>query len=26
LHRLDHTKFLLVARVFHWIQDYPFNR
>ena len=26
LHRLDHTKFLLVARGFHWIQDYPFNR
>jgi hypothetical protein len=26
LTRLDHTKFLLVTRGFHWIQDYPFNR
>jgi hypothetical protein len=26
LTRLDHTKFLLVSRGFHWIQDYPFNR
>jgi hypothetical protein len=24
LHRLDHTKFLLTTRGFHWIQDYPF--
>lgn len=26
LHRFDHTKFLLVSRGFHWIQEYPFNR
>jgi hypothetical protein len=26
LHRVDHTKFLLVSRGFHWIQEYPFNR
>ena len=26
LRRLDHTKFQLNARGFHWIQDYPFNR
>jgi hypothetical protein len=26
LHRLDHTKFLLISRGFHWIQEYPFNR
>lgn len=23
---MDHNKFLLVSRSFHWIQDYPFNR
>ncbi len=23
---IDHTKFLLVSRGFHWIQEYPFNR
>jgi uncharacterized membrane protein YphA (DoxX/SURF4 family) len=26
LHRVDHTKFLLLSRGFHWIQEYPFNR
>ncbi len=26
LRRLDHTKFQLNARGFHWIQDYPYNR
>lgn len=26
LHRLDEKKFLLHARGFHWIQDYPYNR
>ncbi len=26
LHRVDHTRFLLVRRGFHWIQEYPFNR
>ena len=26
LHRVDRTKFLLVSRGFHWIQEYPFNR
>jgi hypothetical protein len=26
LRQLDHTKFLLTSRGFHWIQDYPFNR
>lgn len=26
LQRLDHSKFLLVSRGFHWIQEYPFNR
>jgi hypothetical protein len=23
---VDHTKFLLVSRGFHWVQEYPFNR
>ena len=26
LHRVDHTKFLIVSHGFHWIQEYPFNR
>jgi hypothetical protein len=26
LRLLDHTKFLVASRGFHWIQDYPFNR
>ena len=26
LQLVDHTKFLLVSRGFHWIQEYPFNR
>jgi uncharacterized membrane protein YphA (DoxX/SURF4 family) len=26
LHRIDHTKFSLINRGFHWIQEYPFNR
>jgi hypothetical protein len=26
LKRVDETKFLLVSRGFHWIQEYPFNR
>jgi uncharacterized membrane protein YphA (DoxX/SURF4 family) len=26
LRRVDETKFLLVSRGFHWIQEYPFNR
>ena len=26
LRLLDHTKFQLATRGFHWIQDYPFNR
>lgn len=26
LQRLDHRKFLLLSRGFHWFQDYPFNR
>jgi hypothetical protein len=26
LHRVDHSKFLLVSRGFHWIEEYPFNR
>jgi len=26
LHLLDRSKFLLVNRGFHWIQEYPFNR
>jgi len=26
LRLLDHTKFILTTRGFHWIQDYPFNR
>jgi hypothetical protein len=26
LQLVDHKKFLLVSRGFHWIQDYPFNR
>ena len=26
LRLLDHTKFQLNSRGFHWIQDYPFNR
>lgn len=26
LHLFDRSKFLLVSRGFHWIQDYPFNR
>jgi hypothetical protein len=26
LELVDHSKFLLVSRGFHWIQEYPFNR
>ena len=26
LGRVDHTKFPLIARGFHWIQEYPYNR
>jgi hypothetical protein len=26
LQRVDHTKFLLASRGFHWIQEYPFNQ
>jgi hypothetical protein len=26
LHLFDRTKFLLVSRGFHWIQEYPYNR
>ena len=26
LQRYDHSKFLLLSRGFHWIQEYPFNR
>lgn len=26
LHRLDHSKFMLASRGFHWVQEYPFNR
>jgi hypothetical protein len=26
LRRVDHTKFLLVSRGYHWINEYPFNR
>ncbi len=26
LQLVDHSKFLLVSRGFHWIQEYPFNR
>jgi hypothetical protein len=26
LQQLDSSKFLLVSRGFHWVQDYPFNR
>jgi hypothetical protein len=26
LHKLDASKFLLLARGFHWINEYPFNR
>jgi uncharacterized membrane protein YphA (DoxX/SURF4 family) len=26
LQMVDHSKFLLVSRGFHWIQEYPFNR
>jgi hypothetical protein len=26
LHLVDRSKFLLVNRGFHWIQEYPFNR
>lgn len=26
LRRVDHTKFLLPSRGFHWVQEYPFNR
>jgi len=26
LHRADHTKFMLLSRGFHWIQEAPFNR
>ena len=25
-HLVDHTKFLLLSRGFHWIQEFPFNR
>ena len=23
---VDHTKFLLLSRGFHWVQEFPFNR
>jgi len=26
LRQVDHTKFLLLSRGFHWIQEFPFNR
>ena len=26
LHRVDHTRFLLLSRGFHWISEAPFNR
>jgi len=26
LHRIDETKFLLVSRGYHWINELPFNR
>jgi hypothetical protein len=26
LHLIDRSKFPLVGRGFHWIQEYPFNR
>lgn len=26
LHRVDHTKFMLPSRGFHWVQEYPVNR
>jgi hypothetical protein len=26
LQLVDHSKFMLVSRGFHWIQEYPFNR
>jgi hypothetical protein len=26
LQLVDHSKFLLINRGFHWIQEYPFNR
>jgi len=26
LHRVDQSKFLLVSRGFHWVEEYPFNR
>ncbi len=26
LERVDRSKFTLVNRGFHWVQDYPFNR
>jgi len=26
LQLVDHSKFLLVSRGFHWVQEYPFNR
>jgi hypothetical protein len=26
MRRVDHTKFLLVSRGFHWVQERPFNR
>lgn len=26
LHRVDASKFLLLSRGFHWINEYPFNR
>ena len=26
LHLVDRTKFVLVSRGFHWVQEYPFNR
>lgn len=26
LHRLDETKFLLVSRGYHWINEFPLNR
>jgi hypothetical protein len=26
LHLVDRSKFMLVSRGFHWVQEYPFNR
>lgn len=26
LHRVDHTKFQLLSRGFHWVSEFPFNR